>query len=242
MIVDSHNHFGIRKGENFPAETLIQWLDNAGVDACVVTSHPESYDNDYTSLAQQQYPDRIIGYAVINPWLYSAEGELERCFSTLDLYGLKLNTLRHGYALDRHDIVDPLFAICEKYNKVVLCHGESDIFNMPGKFEEMARTFPNVKLILAHIGEPDAVEAAIRAANRYDNIYVDTAGIGINTLRQAIKEMDPSKILMGTDACWGRFELSIALVKKATDDKSIQRLIMGENICRILNWNKTEAS
>ena len=112
------------------------------------------------------------------------------------------------------------------------------MFNMPGKFEEMARTFPNVKLILAHIGQPDAVEAAIRAANRYENLYVDTAGVGLNTLRQAIAGMDPHKILMGTDARWGRFELSIALVKKATDDEKIRSLIMGENICRLLNWKR----
>ena len=102
----------------------------------------------------------------------------------------------------------------------------------------MARAFPNVKLILAHIGQPDAVEAAIRAANRYENIYVDTAGVSINVLRQAIEKIDRHKILMGTDASWGRFEYSIALVKKATEDEEIRRLIMGENICRILGWSR----
>lgn len=238
MIVDSHNHFGIRKGENFTAETLIEWMDKAGVDACVATSQPESYDNDYTAEAQEKYPDRIIGFAVVNPWLYSAEEELKRCFGERNLYGVKLNTLRHGYALDRHQITDPIFEICDHYKKVVLCHGESDMFNMPGKFEEMARAFPNVKLILAHIGQPDAVDAAIRAANRYENIYVDTAGVSINVLRQAVERIDRHKILMGTDASWGRFEYSMALVKKATRDEEMRRLIMGENICRILDWSR----
>lgn len=236
MIVDSHNHFGIRKGENFPAETLIEWLDKAGVDACCVTSQPESYDNEYTAAMQAKYPNRIIGYAVVNPWLYSAEEELEHCFRDLNLYGLKLNTLRHGYALDRHQIVDPIFKICEKYNKPILVHGESDMFNMPGKFEEMARSFPNVKLIMAHIGQPDAVDAAIAALNRYDNLYCDTAGVGIDTLTKAIVKINPQKILMGTDASWGKFELSLALIDKATQDEEIRRLIKGENICRILNW------
>ena len=236
MIVDSHNHFGIRKGENFPAETLIEWLDKAGVDACCVTSQPESYDNEYTAAMQAKYPNRIIGYAVVNPWLYSAEEELEHCFRDLNLYGLKLNTLRHGYALDRHQIVDPIFKICEKYNKPILVHGESDMFNMPGKFEEMARSFPNVKLIMAHIGQPDAVDAAISALNRYDNLYCDTAGVGIDTLTKTINNVDPHKILMGTDASWGKFELSLALVDKATQDEEIRRLIKGENICRLLDW------
>ena len=236
MIVDSHNHFGIRKGINFPAEELIEWMDEAGVDAAVATAQPESYDNEYTAAMQKKYPERIIGFAVVNPWLFNAEEELEHCFRDNRLYGLKLNPLRHGFALDRHQIVDPLFAICEKYNKPVLVHGESDMFNMPGKFEEMARSFPKVNLIMAHIGQPDAVEAAIRAVNRYENLYVDTAGVTINTLRQAIEGIDPHKILMGTDACWGNFSLSIDLVKRATADETVRKLILGENICRLLNW------
>lgn len=234
MIIDAHNHLGFRKGVNFPTETLISWLDKAGVDGCVVTTHPESIDNDYVANAQKQYPRRIFGYAVVNPWLYSAERELERCFTELNMYGLKLNPIRHGFALDRHQIVDPIFEICDHYKKPVLCHGESDIFNMPGKFEEMARTFPNVPVIMAHMGQPDAVESALRAANRYENIYLDTAGVSLGTLKRAIKEVDPHKILMGTDAEWGRFELSMELVKRATDDEEIRSLIMGGNIIRLL--------
>lgn len=234
MIIDSHNHLGFRKGESFPTETLISWMDKAGVDGCVATTHPEQIDNDYVAAAQKAHPNRIFGYAVVNPWLYSAEDELVRCFRDLNLYGLKLNTLRHGYALDRHQIVDPIFEICDHYKKPVLCHGESDIFNLPGKFEEMARTFPRVNLILAHIGQPDAVDGAIRAANRYENIYVDTAGVSINVLKRAVNEMDPAKILMGTDASWGKFELSIELVRKATDDEKIREMIMGGNIIRLL--------
>ena len=138
MIIDSHNHIGKRKGINFTAEEMIEWLDKAGVDACVVTSQVETINNDYVADMQKKYPDRIIGYAVVNPWEWEAEEELERCFRDLNLYGLKLNPVRHGFDLDRHEIVDPLFKICEKYNKPVLVHGQSDMFNMPGKFDEMA--------------------------------------------------------------------------------------------------------
>jgi len=235
MIIDSHNHIGTRKGEHFPVENIIEWIDAANVDACVVTTHPEAIDNDYVANAQKEYSDRILGFAVVNPWDFGAEEELERSFKELNLRGLKLNTLRHGYALDRHEIVDPLFEICEKYNAPVLCHGESDLFNMPGKFEVMAQKFPNVNIILAHIGEPDAVDAALRVANRNENIYVDTAGIKLDTLVKAIDRLDSKKILMGTDAPWGKFELSKKLVERATDDKVIQGNIMGKNISRLLS-------
>lgn len=234
MIIDSHNHLGTRKGEHFPVEDMIKWLDAAKVDACVVTTHPEAIDNDYVAEAQARYPARILGYAVINPWDYSAEKELRRCLGELKLRGLKLNPIRHGYALDRHELLDPFFEICREYKVPVLCHGGSDLFTMPGKFDEMARSFPDVTLILAHMGEPDAVEAAIRVAERRKNVYLDTAGISLNTLRQALMRVPPERIMMGTDAPWGRFELSIKTVLRATDDERVRKLILGENIARLL--------
>ena len=233
MIIDSHNHMGKRKGVDFPAESMIEWMDKAGVDACLVTSQVEAINNDYIAEMQLKFENRIFGYAVVNPWDYIAEEELERCFRDLNLYGLKLNPLRHGFALDRHSIVDPLFEICERYDKPILVHGQSDMFNMPGKFDEMAETFPNVKIILAHIGEPDAIDAAIRVVNRRENVYVDTAGIQLSTLKRAVNEIDPNKILMGTDAPWGDFNLSIKLVEKATEDEEIRQKILGKNAARL---------
>ena len=61
---------------------------------------------------------------------------------------------------------------------------------MPGKFDEMAETFPNVTLIMAHIGEPDAIDAAIRVAKRRKNVYIDTASVQLSTLKKALKEID----------------------------------------------------
>ncbi len=238
MIYDSHNHLGYRKGVSFPIDELIKWLDESGVTGCVVTTHPEAIDNDYVANAQKEYPDRIFGFAVANPWDYKADAELERCFSQLNLYGLKLNPLRHGYALDRHEIVDSLFEICEKYDKPVLVHGQSDLFNMPGKFDEMARAFPKVKIIAAHIGEPDGVDAMIRYVNKHENLYVDTAGIQLSTLVNAINNLSADKILMGTDAPWGKFELSIDLVNKATLDESKRKKIKGGNLLRLLKIKK----
>lgn len=235
MRMDSHNHLGIRKGENFPTSEIIRWMDKAKLDACVITGHPEAINNDYIAKAQAEHPDRLFGFAVVNPWDFGAEDELRRAVEDLRLLGLKLNPLRHGYALDRHEIVDPIFEICQEYGIPVLVHGCSDQFNMPGKFDEMARAFPKVNIIMAHIGEPDAIDAAIRVAKRRENIYVDTAGIILSTLQKAIKEIPSEKILMGTDAPWGYFELSMQLVERATEDRRIQDMIMGENIARLLN-------
>jgi len=237
MIVDCHNHIGYRKGEYFSADEMISWMDNAAVDMCVVFAQLEAIDNDYVAASVQEYPDRLIGWIVLDPWEYGAEEELSRCVTELGLRGLKLNPSRHGFALDRHNLLDPIFQICAKKNLPILSHGASDLFSMPAKFESMARAFPDVTLIMAHMGLPDAFHTALRAAKKYPNLFLNTAGVPPAAIAKAIAAVGAEKILMGTDAPWGRFELSIEAVKRATSDPVERELIMGKNILSIIGMH-----
>lgn len=235
MILDSHNHIGYRKGEYFAVEEVISWMDKAGIDKIVVFTQCETPDNIYVAKAMQKYPDRLIGFAYSEPWEFTAEEELYRCFTEYNMKGLKLNPTKQSFALDRHDLVDILFKICEKKNCPIVSHGASDIFNMPNKFAAMARQFPGVNLIMAHMGLPDAFDSALRLVKSLKNLYLDTAGVDPQAIKKAIKEVGPEKILMGSDTPWGRFELSIHAVEAATSDKSARELIMGGNLQRLLN-------
>jgi predicted TIM-barrel fold metal-dependent hydrolase len=239
-IVDSHNHLGTRKGEVFPADEILRRMDRAGVERAVVTTHPEQIDNDYIAAACRAHPDRLIGYAVVNPWLQESEDELRRCIETLGLVGLKLNSLRHGFAIDRHELMDPFFAICDEARIPLLNHGGSEVFNTATKFEEVARTFPNLVLIIAHMGMPDATHGAFRAATLFPNVYLDTASVDVITLRRALATAGPAKVLMATDASWGTFELSLEVVDAATDDPAARAAIKGGNFLGILA-RRTEA-
>lgn len=235
MIIDSHNHIGFRKGEYFMAEEVIAWMDKSGVDKIVVFTQCETPDNAYVAKAIEKYPNRLIGFAYSEPWEFTAEKELYKCFTEYGMRGLKLNPTKQSYALDRHQLVDMLFEICQKKNYPIVAHGASDIFNMPHKFAAMARKFPGVNLIMAHMGLPDAFDTALRLVKSLDNLYLDTAGVDPQAIKKAIKEVGAEKILMGSDTPWGRFELSFHAVETATSDPYERRLIMGENIARLLN-------
>jgi len=235
MIVDCHNHIGYRIGAYFSGEEMIQWMDKAGVDKAVAFYQcEEPLDNMYVADIASKYPNRIIGFALLNPWDYRAVEDLSRLTTQHGLQGLKLNPTRHGYSMDRTEILDPLFEVAAHRKIPIIAHGKDDLFTMPGKFEIMAKRHPRVNLIIAHMGVDRALGAAIRAAKRNKNIYLDTATVSPNAIREAIKGVGPEKILMGTDAPWGRFELSIAAVEKATSDFHQRDLIMHENILRVL--------
>jgi len=65
-------------------------------------------------------------------------------------------------------------------------------------------------------------------------MYLETAGVPWAAIAEAIEAVGADRILMGTDASWGRFELSIEAVKRATSDSRERDLIMGENLARVL--------
>lgn len=234
MIFDSHNHIGFRKGEYFSVEEMIDLMDKNHIDKAVVFTQCETPDNKYVATSVAKFPDRLVGFTYIDPWQFSAEEELSRYITEFGFKGVKLNPTKQAYALDRHSIVDMIFEICGKKHLPILSHGASDLFSMPSKFATMARLFPNVNLIMAHMGLPDAFDTALRAVKTLKNLYIDIAGVHPRAVKQALQEVGAEKILMGTDSPWGRYELSIMAIKEATNDPLQQKLIMGENIQRLL--------
>lgn len=233
MIVDLLSHTGTRKGETYPAEDLVALMEKAGVDICMTCSQLEHIDNEYIAQKMEQFPDRLLGFAVINPWAMGAEEELERCYKEFGMRGLKLNAVRYGFAADRHSLLDPVFEICSTYKAAVNAHAMSDVFSIPAKWEEMARTFPDVPIILSHMGIPLMVESAFEVARRNKNIFLNTAIAFPPVVKRAIEEVGPEKVLMASDAPYGSMEQEIQKIEYCTSDPAARRLILGENAQRL---------
>ena len=236
MIIDMESHIGKRKGGGSTAEQLIELMDQAGVDKCMTCSQLEHIDNEYIAKMQQKYPDRLIGFAVINPWSMDGEEELEHCFRDYKFYGLKINPVRYGFAADRHSLIDPYLRLCSQYQKVVVGHALSDLFSMPAKWEELARTFPDVPFLLAHMGIPLMVDSAFRIARRNKNVYLNTAVTFAPVVERAIKEVGPEKVVLASDAPYGSMQQHIHMIKAATADPQEQAQVLGENMRKVLNF------
>ncbi len=238
MIIDFHNHIGRKKGVSFTSEELIEKMDAAGIDKAVVFSFPENIDNEYIAEEVKKYPDRLIGFAAINPWKEDSEEELEYCITTLGLKGLKLHSLKHGFAFDNHYILDPLFKIAEKHNIPVIAYGAANVLSSPNMFEEMARTFPKVNLIMAHSGQMYEAKAGISASARNANLYLETSSVFSVNIKKQLSDTGYKKILMGTDMPLGDYELEIKKIKGETEDPIALEAILGGNALRLLGGEK----
>ena len=229
MIVDMLTHIGIRKGEDYKVESLLELMDEAKIDQCMICSQLETIDNNYIYDCTKRYPDRTLGFAVINPWDMDGEEELERCFRDYHFYGLKMNAIRFGYSADRRSVLDPYFDLCRKYKKCVVAHGQSDMFSIPDKWAEMAKAYPDVPVVLFHIGVPMMVENACRLAKEIPNFYLSTCGAYVPAMKAAYEIAGPEKILFSTDAPFGAPLQEIAKLEYVCKNPAHLDMMLGEN-------------
>ena len=234
MIVDFHNHIGKRKGLSFTAEQLIEKMDEGGIDKAVVFTFPENIDNEYVYQATLKYPDRLIGFVTVNPWNDKCEEELEYYLSDGKLKGIKLHSLKHGFAFDSHTLLDPIFMIAEKYNVPIIAYGAANVLCVSNMFEEMARTFPKVNLIMAHAGQMYEAKGAIGCASRVSNLYLESSRCFAENIRKQLSDVGYQQMLLGTDVPFGEYDLEIAKIKMEVKDPEAQKAILGGNALRLL--------
>lgn len=240
MRIDHHNHVWVGKqvGENFldqnmSVEAILHAMDQANVDMAGVCSLAQDLQNDYILDAQKKYPDRIFGYVFVNPRQPDAVENVKRYLGE-GLKGLKLHPRLHGFPLSNHKLVDPILEVCKEFKVPVFGHGGSEEFNMPFDFEEIARTFPDVSVILGHLGAFGAVDSAILAASRTPNLYLDTSLCAVGDLKNAIKYVDTDKLLMSSDWPGSDFRLEYFKLELATEgDPAVRDKIAGGNYARL---------
>jgi uncharacterized protein len=234
MIFDVHNHIGKRKGLTFTAEELLQQMDETGIDRAVVFSMSESIDNDYVGKAVKAYPDRLTGFVMVNPWSESAEDDIRRGVHDLGLRGLKLHPIRHGFVFDDHFLLDPIFALCDELSLPVIAYGAADVASVPNHFEEMANTFPHVPFIMAHMGYMYETNSAIDVAHRTPNVYLETSGVFVRQVQNALRKVGAAKLIFGTDTPKEDFSFSLERIRMATTDPGECEQILGQNLLGLL--------
>src|SRR5207302_366520 len=55
------------------------------------------------------------------------------------------------------------------------CSGPRDGYAHPAHFEDVLRSFPNCRIVLAHMGLGGGEEEVVRLARKYPNVFGDTS-------------------------------------------------------------------
>ncbi len=247
MIIDGYNNTWEQSnrsdylaGDGFTAEHMLKAMDAAGVDMAVACSLGQAIDNRYIRTAQRRWPERIIGFGQVNPRLDGAAAEVGRIAAS-GMRGIKLHPTMHGYHFCDHALLDPVFAACAEHGLAVLVNALDDPFCAPLAVEEIARAFPAVPVLIAHMGTVWNVMEAILVAERTPNLYLETSAAQLLDVRTAYQRLGPGKIIMGTDWPGSDFDLERAKIARAIPDLADRHRVEGGNLAVLLGLDQASA-
>jgi len=158
--------------------------------------------NEDARRAAEQHDD-IRFWAVLDPRLPATYDQVASLLGRPRCAGIKIHPHAHRYEIREHG--SAIFAFAAEHHALVLTHS-GDPGSYPEDFIPFADRFPNVRLILAHLGNSDdgslsrQVYAIERA--RHGNVFVDTSSarsLVSGLIEWAVGEIGPERILFGTD-------------------------------------------
>lgn len=250
-FIDIHTHLYTR-GDTPSVQELeraILLANHYGIDRIVLlgnvtTAGPNPDVDAIRSLNTQSlkvmdlYPDRYIGFCYLNPSHPHTfiQEEIERCVVEGGMKGLKLWIA----VKSTDDRLDPILEQAEELDVPLLHHSwykqTSYSFNesTPEDIAHLARRFPNVTMIMAHLsgcgvrGILDVVD--------FPNVYVDTSGSQPESIlvEYAVEKLGARRVLYGSDWPLRDFGTQIGRVTGAALDPRDRQLILRENAARIL--------
>ena len=173
------------------AEDLLQAMDDDGVDRSVAMgigwTDPglAREANDCIIESVRRYPDRIVGFAGVNPaWGEGAAREADRC-AEAGLIGVgELHPDSQSFDLGDEATMAPLMEVVRQRRLIVTTHSSEPVgHSYPGKgmtkpeiLWRFARNFPDATVVCAHWGGGLPFYALMpEVADSLRNVYFDTA-------------------------------------------------------------------
>ena len=153
----------------------------------------EIYESNELLFQQSQKDERVYQWLVIDPRQEKLFEQIAEKIQNKKVLGIKVHSPMHAYDIEEYG--DKIFSFANDLNCVVLMHNDKI-----GRMVNFADKYPNMKLIIAHLGTVEHVEA-IKSA-KHGNIYTDTSG-GLsylnNIVEYAVEQVGSEKIFFGTD-------------------------------------------
>lgn len=241
MIVDSHAHVDEvpALGWMDPASSLVELMDDAGIDRAIVMTYtelpavnPHALEDLATQIAK--YPDRLIGYVRLHPWYPEALDLLDRALSEFNMKGVKLHPVGN-LSHPGSEVTLRVIRRAAAHRAPVLFHCGDEALTTPLQIAQAAEAVPDVSIILGHMGGYFHVDEAIEVASRHPNVYLETSAMPYPAqIRRAVDTIGAERVLFASDGPGCLPKLEVYKVKLAGLSPSQEERVFSANILDLI--------
>lgn len=240
----------VRQGEMAPkadADTI--YAEMSGVEKAIVfalrygDSAGIESDDETTAAAVARYPDKLVGFAYVDPRRPDCMELLRHAIEDLKLKGAKFGPIYNGVPLSDRRLV-PVYEYLQKNNIPLTMHmGTTFARNAPVDMgraihvEPVAMQYPDLTMVLAHMGHP-WFEDCIAVVRKQPNVFCEVSALFYrpwqyyNILIAAQEYKITDKMFFGTDFPFTRVDESVNGLL------SINALVEGSNLPRVSQETK----
>ncbi len=235
------------------AEGIIDYLDQNNLNKAVVFGFAFESErnlraaNEYVIESVRKFPDRLIGFGVVNPVQKNLKSEINYCLDN-GLVGFgELFPTGQKFDITDRNLLKPLTDICTEHGLPILVHANEPIGHYyPGKTNTtlnelltFAENFPEQVIIYAHFGGGLLYYEFMPEIKKIlSNSYYDTAAspyLYNPSIYNSIEAMGlVDKLVFGSDFPLPCAEQTIDQIESSTLSSASLCKIMGDNLEKIM--------
>ena len=261
MIIDVHTHVfpdhiavdlvpkmaadaGIKEALDGRVSSLLESMDAAGVDVSwlqPVATKPTQLQS-VAKWMEEVRSDRFVTFGAFHPGYEDLPGYI-RDLSARGFPGIKFHPEYQKIKPDDESLF-PMYETLVEENMVVLFHAGVDIeiptlHSTPDLFARFIERFPNLKMILAHMGGYEQWgDVARELAGCGDAVYLDTSyvlrHIPDDEFINLVRAHGVDRVVFGTDSPWESQQKDIDHLRSLPFSKEELDKILGLNAQRLL--------
>ena len=206
--------------------------------------------NNYLIEAVRKFPDKLIGFACVQPLDAGDAKELDRCLNA-GLSGLgELGPDGQRFDIQDKWVLEASVEVLLQHGRPLLTHsseplghtysGKGETF--PWRLVKLAQNFPDLTIVLAHWGGGlPFYELMPEVRETLRNVYYDTAAstylYSFDIFPIAARLVGADRILWGTDYPLLSQSKFLTRVRQSGLTPEDQQAILGSNAQRLLNLN-----
>ncbi|NOX98982.1 MAG: amidohydrolase [Verrucomicrobia bacterium] len=186
-------------------------------------------DDESVAEYVKQKPDSLTGFLSVDPTVDGWQDEMRFGCEELELKGIKLLSMYAGFRPDDSKL-DELWQYATDHQLPVLLHTGTTFISqaplectLPRHLDAVAIRFPEVKIIMAHLGHPYEGEAIV-VARKHENVYTDISALHYrpHQLYHSLMLVQEygiwDKVLFGTDYPFTTVNATIDGLHRLNDD------------------------